>query len=362
MIAVARPILRAYQETLIERVRDRIRTGLRRIVMVAVVGAGKTVMASAMIESAVTRGGRVLFLAHRTELIDQACAKLASFGVAYGVILSGRPGNPLAQVQVASVQTLGRRLKRQDPAGLQIVARAWDHFDLIIADEAHHFCAGTFREVLDAYPDATVIGLTATPYRLDGAGLADVFQAIEAGPQIAELVELGFLVRPVVYAPPPPVGLANLHLRAGEYRSDEANKVLNQTAPIHEIVETWRLRAAGRTTVGFGCTVEHAQHLAAAFLGCRHSRGRGRRGDAGGRACGRPRPARPPRAARSLQLHDPDRGVGSAGVQRGHPGPADDQPQLVQADDRAWAAQRSGQVGLHHPRPRRQCSPLRHAG
>jgi DNA repair protein RadD len=272
VIASVVPSLRPYQIDQVEAVRSRIRAGERRVVLVAVTGAGKTVMACALIQRAVAKGSRVLFLAHRTELIQQASDRLAAWGVAHGVIQAGQPGDTRPLVQVASVQTLARRLKRQRvsvPLGWDGTAPSvLDHVDLIVVDECHHATASQYRQILDAFPAAVVIGLTATPYRLDGSGLGDLFDALESGPQVAELVRQGFLVRPVTFAPPSPVDLAKVRLRAGEYRADEAGHVLNQTAPIEEIVRSWNRHAAGRTTVGFGCTVEHAEHLAAAF--CAH--------------------------------------------------------------------------------------------
>lgn len=269
MIARARPTLRDYQVDLVDRVRACIASGLRRVVLVAVTGAGKTVMGSEMIECAVARRRRALFLAHRTELIEQAAAKLSAVGVDCGILQGGQRGDPLASVQVASVATLANRLRRRRPSA---AAAGWDlghqpsaldAFDLIIVDECHHATAAGYRAVFESYPRAAVVGLTATPYRLDGSGLGDVFQAIEAGPQIADLIRLGYLVPPVVYAPPPPSELAQMRINGKTLVL--AERVLDQTAPIAEIVASWRCRAAGRTTVGFACSVEHAEHCAAAF-------------------------------------------------------------------------------------------------
>lgn len=264
------PALRPYQLDLLDRVRARLRGEDQRGVLVAVTGAGKTVMASAMIQPAAERGKRVLFLAHRTELIQQASGKLAQWGVPHGVVQSGVRGDPGLPVQVASVQTLARRLVReQHPADAQgwrgTLPPGLGRFDLVVIDECHHVTASQYREIVTACADAAVIGLTATPYRLDGSGLGDVFQWIESGPQVRELVQLGYLVQPVVYAPPSPDELARIRTRAGDVVASDAAKILDQVAPIAEMIEAWRMRAAGRTTVGFACTVEHAQHLAAAF-------------------------------------------------------------------------------------------------
>lgn len=259
MIMHARPQLRTYQVAGVQRLRQAFRQH-RTVLCVLPTGGGKTVVAAWLVDSAVAMGKRVLFLAHRTELIEQASAKLHEFGVAHGVIKSGHPRQDLARaVQVASVQTLVRRLAKAGTA-------AWlASFDLVVVDEAHHTAAGSYQQILDAYPRAKVLGLTATPYRLDGAGLGDSYEHLEALATVPELIGGGFLVPTRTFAPPPPTALSAVHVRAGEFRVDEAAHVLDQVGPVQEIVDTWLRYAVGRVTVAFGCTVKHAARIAHAF-------------------------------------------------------------------------------------------------
>lgn len=252
----ARPILRDYQADLVERLRDQFRAGRRRVLGVAPTGSGKAIIGAAIVDAAVTRSKRVCVLAHRRELIDQLSEKLDLYGVEHGVIKAGHPRtDPLAPVQVASVPTMARRLHRADRY----------RFDLLVFDECHHMGAQTWLDIVAAFPHAPVLGLTATPYRQDGKGLGDVFEALEAGPQVAELIAAGWLVQPRVLAPPPPEQLAEVRVQAGEYVMGSAAEVLDATAPTEEIVQTWKARASERITVGFACTVAHAMHLAEAF-------------------------------------------------------------------------------------------------
>ena len=149
--------LRPYQQSAIEGVRDAFRAGHRAPLLVAATGAGKTVMFGAITQSAADRGKSVMVIAHRRELIRQASRKLAETGVEHGIIAPGF--TPTRHpVQVASVQTLGRRIER-------IAAP-----DLIIFDEAHHAVAGQWATVTAAFPHARILGVTATPERLDGRG------------------------------------------------------------------------------------------------------------------------------------------------------------------------------------------------
>lgn len=134
-----------------------------RILCVAPTGSGKTIMAVEIMKWEVARMGSVLFFAHRRELIKQCSSKLESYGLEHGIIMGREEKSILPDIQVASVQTLARRLNKNG----QILPRA----TMIIIDEAHHANAKSYREIITFYPDAVVVGFTATPIRGDGTGL-----------------------------------------------------------------------------------------------------------------------------------------------------------------------------------------------
>ena len=150
-------------------------------------------------------GSRVLILAHRQEIVDQIGDALAAVGVPHGVIAAGRPATEAA-VQIASVMTLVRRLGRYAGA-----------FDLLVVDEAHHSAAGSWRAILDAYPSALVLGVTATPERLDGRPLDDIYAELVLGPAVKELVAEGWLSPAVTFAPPAPPDLRGIATVAGDF-------------------------------------------------------------------------------------------------------------------------------------------------
>jgi DNA repair protein RadD len=125
-------------------------------------GGGKTIVASAVIERAMQRGERVLVLTHRREILKQTSLKLP---IEHGLIQAGLNIDLEYPVQVASVQTLWARCMRTDKLSLPAA-------NLIIIDEAHHVGARTWRLILDEYPNARRLGLTATPCRGDGRGSA----------------------------------------------------------------------------------------------------------------------------------------------------------------------------------------------
>jgi len=191
--------LRPYQTQVIAEIDRVIASGKRRVICVAPTASGKTVIAAAIIKQAISAYNRILFIAHRGELLTQARDKLAHFDISAGIIKAGRDKDmrPQALVQVAGVQTLHARAVRAQSMELPLA-------EYVFVDEAHHIRAMTYQAIIEAYPNAILIGLTATPVRGDGRGLGNTFEAMVECPQIGQLIDLGFLVRPKIYAPPSP--------------------------------------------------------------------------------------------------------------------------------------------------------------
>jgi DNA repair protein RadD len=150
--------LHAFQQTAVEEIEKTIEEGKRRLLYVAPTGAGKTVVGAEIINRAVERHHRVLVIAHRREIITQTRDKLVASGVNPGIVLAGFEDElrPYANVQVAGIQTLHARAIRSNRMPMPAAT-------YLIIDEAHHARASSYQKVLDAYRDAVVIGLTATP-------------------------------------------------------------------------------------------------------------------------------------------------------------------------------------------------------
>jgi DNA repair protein RadD len=158
--------LRHYQHQALAQIRAAIIDGFRALLLVLPTGAGKTVIAAELMRQAVAKGKRALFLAPRRELVHQTSAKLA--GHRHGVLLAGADHKMdlYAPLQVASVDTLRSRLLRRKRLELP-------NFDLVIVDEAHLSVTSARKALLELWPNAIRIGLTATPTRKDGRALGD---------------------------------------------------------------------------------------------------------------------------------------------------------------------------------------------
>ena len=245
--------LRPYQEDVIARFEAEVVTGRQRVLLVAATGSGKTVIASAIVKTAVQRGARVVFLAHRRELIKQASRKLYDVGIDHGIIQARFPARPGEPVQLASVQTLHARAVRTNKTEMPPA-------NLIVVDEAHHVRAWSYRNILEAYPRATVLGLTATPFRGDGRGLGNAFEVLVESLPVAELIRQKFLVPAKVYAPVRP-DLTGIHVQRGDYVERELAQRMNTAKLVGDIVEHWHKLGERRRTVVFAVSVAHSVHL-----------------------------------------------------------------------------------------------------
>lgn len=180
--------LRPYQVRAVSSLREHVRAGNRRVLLVLPTGGGKTLIATEIAKRHVATGGRVLVLAHRAELIRQTAD--AFRGEPVRVIQAARSGGPAdARIVVASIPTLAARPDSLPPA------------TLVIFDEAHHTRAKSWERIASAYRDAILIGLTATPQRADGKPLGDLFNAITVVSTVRELTDMGYLVPCSVFAP-----------------------------------------------------------------------------------------------------------------------------------------------------------------
>lgn len=245
--------LRPYQSKGISDIRDAFRTA-RRVLGVFPTGAGKTTIIGRIVLDAVGKGSRVVIMAHREELITQIRDRLALFGIQAAIIMAGHPEDPANPVQVASVQSLAGRMDRHACP------------DLLIVDEAHHSLATTYRAIFDAWAKARVLGLTATPWRLDGRGLGEVFQAMVLGPTVSELIADGHLVRARILGSTRGLDLSGVASRAGDFDLEALEKAIARSGLDGDAVRDFsRHFPSSGTAVAFCVSVAHARRVAEAF-------------------------------------------------------------------------------------------------
>ena len=246
--------LRPYQQRAVHDLRLAFRDGARAPLLVLPTGGGKTICMAEILKGVADRGRSAIVLVHRRELITQTAHKLALAGVEHGTIAAGiEPTDH--PIQVASVQTLVRRLDRiTNPP------------DLIVIDEAHHATAGSWSRVVTHFPDALRLGVTATPIRLDGRGLSAVFDRLVLGPSVADLVTLDHLVNSRIYAPPQVADLSRLRRRAGDYATDQAADAMDRPTVTGDAIAHYQRLAGAQRAIAFCCSVLHADHVCAAFI------------------------------------------------------------------------------------------------
>lgn len=256
--------LRPYQEDVFARARAEIRAGRKRFICVMPTASGKTVTFCALISMAVAKGSRVLVIAHRKELVTQASEKLDRFGVPHGVVMANHPRwQPHMPVQVASRDTLVARLNKP---GFNI-----GEFQILIPDEAHHFSCESSMKIVRRWPDAVMVGWTATPARKDNRPLGikfdddgkfeyELFQSLVIGPTVAELIADGHIVPYEGFTYDMP-DLRNVRKSGGDYNLEMLGAAMKPTVLGGKIIHDYLDHANGLRALAFAVNVEHSMAL-----------------------------------------------------------------------------------------------------
>jgi superfamily II DNA or RNA helicase len=246
--------LRPYQTDLLDRINKSWFSGTRSIVCQLPTGGGKTILFATAVHEANQKGLKCLVLAHREELIVQAADKLEIItNNPVGIIKAGYPTNYDRDIQVASIQSLTRRLKH------------CPEFDLIVVDEAHHSTSRTYREVLNRFPNARVLGVTATPIRLDGKGFRGIFDELICGVTVSELIESGSLSQYKYFATETSMSVEGVGKRQGDFKTEDVARANPVAGLAGDVVKSYRDYLEGKQAVIFCINVEHSIAIAAHF-------------------------------------------------------------------------------------------------
>lgn len=247
-----RPIeLRPYQSDAVQRLRDGIKAGARRQILVAPTAFGKTECAAHIIQQSVEKGARSWFVVDRIPLVNQTSRRFYQYGIDHSIIQADNPlYDPTSPVQIISAQTLARRKISELP-------------DLIVVDEAHCQHSAVLKAIADV-PKAKVIGLTATPFT---AGMADHWDGVVNGATVNQLLGMDFLTPLKIKACVSP-DMTGAKIKMGEYAEEESAS--RGITIIGDVVQTWveqtRLHFGGPVkTIVFSPSVKHGAELCRQF-------------------------------------------------------------------------------------------------
>ncbi len=247
---------REYQLKLESNIKQGYSKGNKRALMVSPTGSGKTFTFTYMAHKAWKRGKKIVVICHKESILDQISDTFNVFGIPHGIIKGMRKKDLSQPVQICSVQTLTRRLA----AGkLSLDA------DLVIMDEAHHAAAGQWSYLFDYFKGAYFLGATATPCRLDGKGLGELFEFMVLGPTVKDLISLGNLVMPKVFRPAQPIDLSQVGTSMGDFNKRELAIAVNKAKITGDVIANWQDKAKGLPTVVFCTSIDHCEQVTHEF-------------------------------------------------------------------------------------------------
>jgi DNA repair protein RadD len=251
--------LRVYQTDLVNSARDLSRTLLMptRIIIQLETGGGKTVLVLEPIRLAHERKKRVLFACRGRELVKQADAHLWEWGIPHGIIMAGEDTAP-ANIQLCSKDTLLSWVKRRQKIPMP-------EADLVIIDECHETYAKGWQWILEQYPNAVVLGLTATPVRADGRNLGDIWKGMVQGISTSKLIDGKWIVSTKVFAPYRP-DLTGVPTSNGDYAQKPLAARMDKFDLVGDIVSHWKQLADNRRTIAYASSIDHALHICQEFI------------------------------------------------------------------------------------------------
>lgn len=259
--------LRPYQATYKQKIYE-LWTRKNSVMLQMPTGTGKTRLFTSIVkdihkysEEAKT-AYRVLILAHRNELIEQISYSIGQkYLVAHGLIVANRDIDLTYPTQVASIQTLTNRLKKNHRF----------NFDVIIIDEAHHSLADSYTAIIDRFPGAKILGVTATPYRMNGAGFTKIFQDLITSPQIQDFINEKWLSPYAYYSIKPNSEIQKMIDNISEFEidGDYSEKYLSEkfdTLKIRsKIIDNYKKYAPGKKGIVYTINKLHNERVCEEF-------------------------------------------------------------------------------------------------
>lgn len=246
--------LRDYQKIWIQDIFFSWSRGKTRILAQMACGGGKTVCFAHISNHFLEKGQRVLAIAHRIELIDQAAQKFREIsGLDVGIIKGKRNFCLDAPIQVASIQTLSQRKQLPENVGL------------VIFDEAHHCSASTYRDIIYHYSKARVLGVTATPMRLDGQGFEDLFDDLVVGYPTDRLIKEGYLSKFRLFATDQTIDTYAVSSSTNDFNSRDLALAVTSQLSTEDIYKIYYQYAHPKSTIIYAASIAHSKSIAEYF-------------------------------------------------------------------------------------------------
>lgn len=233
--------LRPYQENLKNKTREAFRK-YKRVIMLAPCGSGKTVTAASIMKDSVAKSKKVWFVVHRRELLLQAENTLEKYGI------------PKDNIKVYMVQTLANKLDKIEETP-----------DMIIYDECQHATSNTYLKIINKYPQAYILGLSATPTRLSGKPLGDIFETIVSEITAKQLIEMGYLAQYTYYAPNLDVDLSKVKKKMGDYDAQGLDEAMSTKKIYGDIIKNYKKIANNKKTIIYAPTIEYSKKMEQLF-------------------------------------------------------------------------------------------------
>ena len=243
--------LRTYQKEAVRAIRQQWEDGFLKTLLVLPTGCGKTIVFAKVTEECVREGKRVLILAHRGELLDQAADKLYKTTGIRSSLEKAESSclDSWYRVTVGSVQTLMREKR--------LAQFAPDYFDVIIIDEAHHCISDSYQRILNYFSDAQVLGVTATPDRGDMKNLGSVFESLAYEYTLPKAIKEGYLSSINAVTIPLKLDLTGVSTQAGDFKASDIDTALDPY--LYQIAEEMKNYCKNRKTVVFLPLVKTSQ-------------------------------------------------------------------------------------------------------
>ena len=257
--------LRDYQSQLVHQIHEAFASGEHRVCLQCPTGSGKSEMAISLMQSIIQRdpAAKLFFVVHRRELLRQVANRVIDHDMLVSYIAAGMPRRQMQlevpNVIICSIQTLVKRLGAVQKPSLMII------------DECHHASSSTYKQLFEYYPDVPVLGLTATPRRLDKKPLYPIFTKMIKGPPPMELIEAGWLARPEIFVPEKSVKAiedmsTHWHTSMGDYKTSEMDADLLDSKLIYgDAIEHYKQYANGERALVFCTSIAHCKHTAIEF-------------------------------------------------------------------------------------------------